>query len=360
VQRPAGLAARRARSQLSIDHGRSAWVDPDHESEDTMEMVTLGMTGLKVSPVAFGTWQLGGDWGDFDEGEAIGAVHHARALGVNFFDTAQAYGFGASERLLGKALREDLDKRREGLILATKGGLRIDPAHGLVRDSSPDWLRRGVEESLCALGVDYIDIYQVHWPDPNTPFAETAEALQRLCDEGKLRHIGVSNFSAAQMAEFAGTRPVETLQPPYHLFRRDIEADVLPYASDHDIGVLVYGPLAHGLLTGTMGTDTTFLANDWRSKSPLFSGEVFQRNLRVVDELERFARARGCSVGRLAIAWTLANPAVDVAIVGSRQVAHIDDSVSALEIRLTDEDLKEIDRIMAGAAAVAGPTPETT
>jgi aryl-alcohol dehydrogenase-like predicted oxidoreductase len=332
----------------------------NNESEDKMETVVLGMTGLRVSPVAFGTWQLGGDWGGFDEREAIGAIRHARELGINFFDTAQAYGFGASERLLGKALREDLDKRRDELVLATKGGLRIDPEHGLVRDSSTDWLRRGVEESLRALGVDYLDLYQVHWPDPNTPFAEAAEALRRLCEEGKLGHIGVSNFSVAQMAEFAGTRPVETLQPPYHLFRRDIEADVLPYASEHDIGVLVYGPLAHGLLSGAVNTDTTFVVADWRSKSPLFAGEVFQRNLRVVGELERFAQARGYSVGRLAIAWTLANPAVDVAIVGSRQAAHIDDSLGALEIRLTGEDLKEIDRIMATAAPVAGPTPETT
>jgi aryl-alcohol dehydrogenase-like predicted oxidoreductase len=325
-----------------------------------METITLGMTGLKVSPIAFGTWQLGGDWGDFDEREAIGAIRHARERGVSFFDTAQAYGFGASERLLGKALREELDSRREGLVLATKGGLRIDSRRGLVRDSSADWLRRGVEESLRALGVDYIDLYQVHWPDPDIPLAQTAEVLQRLLEEDKLRHIGVSNFNVEQMAKFAGARPVETLQPPYHLFRRDIEADVLPYTNEHDIGVLAYGPLAHGLLTGAMDTDTSFAAEDWRSRSQLFAGEVFARNLRVVGELERFAGERGCSVGGLAIAWVLANPAVDVAIVGSRQAAHIDDSLGALEIHLSGEDLNEIDRIMASAAPVTGPTPETT
>lgn len=322
--------------------------------------VTLGMTGLEVSPIAFGTWQLGGDWGSFDESEAISAIRHARELGVNFFDTAQAYGFGASEQLLGKALRDGLGARREELVIATKGGLRIDAEHGLVRDSSPAWLRRGVQESLRHLGVEYIDIYQVHWPDPNTPLAATAQALEELVQEGKIRHVGVSNFGVAEMAEFARTRPVETLQPPYHLFRRDIESDVLPYAREHDIGVLAYGPLAHGLLTGAMDKDTTFPAEDWRSNSDLFNGEAFQRNLQTVRDLESLAQSRGYSVGQLAIAWTLANPAVQVAIVGSRSIPHIEDSLGALEVELSKEDLREIEGIMAGAVPVAGPTPETT
>jgi len=325
-----------------------------------MNTVTLGMTGLEVSPIAFGTWQLGGDWGSFDEDEAIGAIRHARELGVNFFDTAQAYGFGASEQLLGRALRDGLDRHRDELVIATKGGLRIDAEHGLVRDSSPAWLRRGVEESLRHLGVEHIDLYQVHWPDPDTPFAASAQALDELVAEGKIRHVGVSNFGVAEMAEFARTRAVETLQPPYHLFRREIESDVLPYAREHEIGVLAYGPLAHGLLTGAMGPQTSFPAEDWRSNSELFSGEAFQRNLKTVAELERFARERSYTVGQLAIAWTLANPAVDVAIVGSRSIPHIEDSLGALYVTLSNEDLQEIDGIMAGAVPVAGPTPETT
>src|SRR5271155_5904649 len=233
--------------------------------------VTLGMTSLKVSPVAFGTWQLGGEWGQFDEDEGIAAIRHARGLGINLFDTAQGYGFGASERLLGRALRDDRDNRRDEIVIATKGGLRMTD-DGLVRDSSRAWLRSGVEDSLRALGIDHIDVYQVHWPDPKVPFPETAAALQELVEEGKIRYVGVSNFDAAQMAEFARTRPVETVQPPYHLFRRDIEAELLPYAREHDVGVLVYGPLAHGLLTGTMHVDTTFAADDWRSGSPVFKG----------------------------------------------------------------------------------------
>ena len=322
--------------------------------------VILGMTNLKVSPVAFGTWQLGGEWGQFDEDEGVAAIRHARELGINLFDTAQGYGFGASERLLGRALRDDLDNRREEVVIATKGGLRMTD-DGLVRDSSPAWLRSGVEDRLRALEVDHIDIYQVHWPDSKVPVSETATALQELVEEGKISHVGVSNFDAAQIAEFAQTRPVETVQPPYHLFRRDIEAELLPYTHEHDIGVLVYGPLAHGLLSGAMHLDTSFPETDWRSASPVFAGDAFKRNLEVVDQLKRFAADQvGCSVAQLAVAWTLANPAVDVAIVGARHPRHIEDSLAAAELRLTESDLEQIDRIMAGAVPIGGPSPEAT
>lgn len=322
-----------------------------------MQTTRLGRSGLEVSRIAFGTWQLGGEWGRFDEGEALRAIRYARSLGINFFDTAQAYGFGASERLLGRALREELDRRREEIVIATKGGLRVTD-DAMERDSSPEWLRQGVDESLAALGVDYIDLYQVHWPDPETPFEATATALQELVDEGKIRHVGVSNFDAGEMHEFAAVRPVETLQPPYHLFRRAIEDEVLPYAREQDIGVLAYSPLAHGLLTGAIGEDATFAADDWRSQSPMFRGDTLRRNVQAVAELERFARERGHTVSQLAIAWTLARPGVHVAIVGSRRAAHIEDAVGALELRLTDADLAAIDGIMAPAATVGGPSPE--
>ncbi len=320
--------------------------------------VTLGMTNLKVSPVAFGTWQLGGEWGQFDEDEGIAAIRRARELGINLFDTAQGYGFGASERLLGRALRDDLDNRREEVVIATKGGLRMTE-DGLVRDASRAWLRSGVEDSLRALEIDHIDIYQVHWPDPQVPFSETAAALQELVEEGKIRHAGVSNFDVAQMAEFARTRPVETVQPPYHLFRRDIEAELLPYAREHDIGVLVYGPLAHGLLSGPMHADTSFADDDWRSGSPAFQGSAFSRNLEVVDRLKRFAAGQlGCSIAQLAVAWTLANPDVNVAIVGARHVKHIEDSLAAAELSLGEAELERIDTIMAASVAIGGPSPE--
>ncbi len=191
-----------------------------------MNRVRLGASGLEVSPIAFGTWQLSGDWGRFDEEEAIAAIRFAHERGVNFFDTAQAYGFGASEELLGRAVR---DLPRDEVVIATKGGLRMDDERGLLRDSSPEWLRQGVESSLKALGMDYIDLYQVHWPDSYVPFAETAGVLNELVEEGKIRHVGVSNFNPDQMDEFARTRPVETLQPPYSLLNREIEDSILPY-----------------------------------------------------------------------------------------------------------------------------------
>ena len=156
-----------------------------------------------------------------------------------FFDSAQAYGFGTSERILGTALRDELTRERDELVIATKGGLRQTDS-GLVRDASPEWLRRGVDDSLTALGIDHIDLYQVHWPDPTVPAAETAGALRDLITTG-IGHVGVSNYNTAQMAEFAATMPVETLQPPYHLFRREIEDDVLPYCAAQNIGVVVYG-----------------------------------------------------------------------------------------------------------------------
>jgi len=324
-----------------------------------METIVLGRTGLPVTPIAYGTWQFGGEWGAVDERAAVAAIHRAVELGVNFFDTAQAYGFGVSERILGRALVDDLRSRREELAIATKGGLRIDEERGLVRDSSPAWLRQGVEESLANLGVDHIDLYQVHWPDPEVPFAETGEALQGLVDEGKIRHVGVSNFSVKQMEELTGTRPVETMQPPYHLFRREVEEEVLPYAQANQIGVLVYGPLAHGLLGGAMDERTTFPSDDWRSGSGVFRGEEFHRNLEAVRRLAELASERGATVSQLAIAWTLANPAVHVSIVGARQLEHLEESVGAAALKLSGEDMERIEDIMDDSAQVAGPSPET-
>jgi aryl-alcohol dehydrogenase-like predicted oxidoreductase len=322
-----------------------------------MDIIRLGMTELEVTRIAFGTWQIGGEWGSFDRHQAVAAIRHARDLGINLFDTAQAYGFGASEHLLGEALRDELDNRRDDVVIATKGGLRDDDERP--RDSSREWLRTGVEQSLRELGVEHIDLYQVHWPDPDTPFAETAAALQELVDEGKIRHVGVSNYDTEQIAEFARTRPVETVQPLYNLFQRAIEADLLPYAREHDIGVLAYSPLAHGLLTGAMHEGTTFESGDWRGTSPQLQGETFRRNLEIVRELARFAADElGCTVSQLAIAWTLANPAVHVAIVGARKAAHIEDSVGAVDVQLTGDHMARIDEISSAAVSAVGPHPE--
>jgi aryl-alcohol dehydrogenase-like predicted oxidoreductase len=326
--------------------------------ETLTDTVRLGMTDLRVTPIAFGTWQLGGEWGEFDEAEAIAAIRQARELGVNLFDTAHGYGFGVAERVLGRALREEIEDSRDEVVIATKGGLRMTD-DGLVRDSSPDWIRTGVEASREALGVDFIDIFQIHWPDPEVPFAETAGALQELVDEGAIRHVGISNFSPEQIEEFAETRPVETAQPPYHLLRRGIEAELLPYCGEHDIGVLAYSPLGSGLLTGALDEETEFADDDWRGGAPFFKGDTYRRNLAVVRELEAFARERlDCSVSQLAIAWALANPDVQVAIVGARSPRHIADSIAAAEIRISDEDLAEIERIAAKGEQIGGSYPE--
>ncbi len=322
-----------------------------------MKRTKLGRTGLDVSRICFGTWQFSGDWGSLDERESVAALRRGLDLGINFFDTAQGYGFGASEQLIAKALGDELRSHRDEIVLATKGGLRMEDDE-LKRDSSPQWLREGVEESLGYLGVDHIDLYQVHWPDPDTPLEESAGALEELVQEGKIRHVGVSNFTPQEMDGFSRGRPVETLQPPFHLFRRDIERDVLPYCREHDIGVLVYGPMAHGLLSGRFDRDTELPEDDWRASSPLFQGESFERNLEVVEELGRFAEERGHTVAQLAAAWTLAQPGVHVAVVGARRPDHIEGTAPAADIELSDDDLERIDSIMESAVAVAGPTPE--
>jgi aryl-alcohol dehydrogenase-like predicted oxidoreductase len=322
-----------------------------------MEYTRLGDRGPRVSRIAFGNWSAGGDWGHVDRDAAFTATREAVDLGITLFDTAHAYGFGAAEELLGEALRPEIRSARESLVIATKGGLRND--EGLtVRDSSPGALRRDLEASLRALGTDYVDIYQVHWPDPAVPIETTAATLDQFVREGLIRLVGVSNYDARQMTTFQSVRPIDTLQPPYHVFRREIETTVLPFAREHGIGVLVYGPLSHGLLSGRMTEDTTFAADDWRSKSDLFVGDAFRRNLAVVRDLSQFAARRDATVAQLAIAWTLANPAVDVAIVGARSPEQIRQTAPAVDLRLSPEDIAQIQMILQGEVAVGGPAPE--
>jgi aryl-alcohol dehydrogenase-like predicted oxidoreductase len=322
-----------------------------------MQYTRLGERGPQVSRIAFGNWSAGGDWGSVDRAGAIDAMRAALDLGITLFDTARAYGFGAAEELLGEALAPEIRSARESIVIATKGGLRNE--NGLpVRDSSPAALRRDLEASLRSLGTDHVDLYQIHWPDPATPIARTAETLDAFVREGKIRFVGVSNYDAREMTAFQQVRPIDTLQPPYHLFRRGIESSILPFAQEHGIGVLVYGPMAHGLLSGGITGSTTFAADDWRSKNDMFSGDAFKRNVAIVGQLEGFASERGMTVGQLAIAWTLANPAVDVAIVGARNPEQIRGTAPAAEIHLSPEDLARIDQIMRDEVPVGGPAPE--
>jgi aryl-alcohol dehydrogenase-like predicted oxidoreductase len=322
-----------------------------------MQYTQLGERGPRVSRIAFGNWSAGGDWGSVDRGAAIAATREALGLGINFFDTARAYGFGAAERLLGEALRPEIQSARESIVIATKGGLR-NVGGSPARDSSRSALWRDLEASLRSLGTDYVDLYQVHWPDPGTPLAETADTLDEFVRAGLTRYIGVSNYDARQMTAFQRYRLIDTVQPPYHLFRREIEASILPFAQEHGIGVLVYGPMAHGLLSGRMTERTTFAPDDWRSKSDMFTGDAFERNLGIVRRLEAFASRRAMTVAQLAIAWTLANPAVDVAIVGARSPEQIRQTAPAADINLSLEDLAEIDEIVRDEVPVGGPAPE--
>ena len=320
-----------------------------------MERIRLGRSDLQVSPIAFGTWSFGGEWGHVDTDEATETIGRALELGITLFDTAQGYGFGAAERLLGEALWART--RRDDVVVATKGGLRRE-GDGLVRDASAGWLREGVESSLRNLGTDHIDLYHVHWPDEHTPAEESAAVLGEMVREGKIRHVGVSNYDVQQMEEFDRVGRLETVQPPYDLFRREIEDEILPYTMDHDIGVLVYGAMSHGLLTGTMTPETRFGAGDWRSTSPDFTGESFRRNLEVVDRLRTLAQEAGITLPQLAVAWTLAHPAVEVTIVGAQRPAQLEDSAAAADIELTPEDLAAIEAALADAAPVWGPHPE--
>jgi aryl-alcohol dehydrogenase-like predicted oxidoreductase len=312
-----------------------------------MRYTRLGERGPQVSRIAFGNWSAGGDWGCVHRQTAIAVAREALYLGITLFDTARAYGFGAAEELLGVALRPEIRSARDSIVIATKGGLRQSDGH-IVRDSSSTALRLDLEASLRALGTDYVDIYQVHWPDPTTSIAETADTLDAFVQDGLVRYVGVSNYDAHEMASFQRVRPIDTLQPPYHMFRRDIEATILPHTRAHGIGVMSYAPMAHGLLAGRMTASTTFPPNDWRSTSGFFRGETFRRNLAIVNELAGFAADRRTSVAKLAIAWTLANPAVDVAIVGARRPEQLQRTAPAAELELSFADMQAIDDILTG------------
>jgi aryl-alcohol dehydrogenase-like predicted oxidoreductase len=318
-----------------------------------MEYTRLGRSGLNVSRICFGSWQFGGEWGSIDRDEAIAAVRAALDEGVTFFDTAQAYGFGTSEALLAEALGDDI--HRDDVIVATKGGLRPAPG-GIERDSSPEFLREGVEESLKHLGVEAIDLYQVHWPDHDTPFEQTGAALKQLKDEGKIRHVGVSNFSPAEMDQLSRTVEVGSDQPPYNLFNRAIENDVLPFCREQDVGLLVYGPLSHGLLSGHFDP-STLAEDDWRRGHEPFQGEALERNLEAVERLTEFAEQRGYTLPQLAVAWVLAQPGVHAAIAGARRPAHVEGVTPAADIHLSEDDRAEIDEL-TGAARAWGLTPE--
>jgi aryl-alcohol dehydrogenase-like predicted oxidoreductase len=311
---------------------------------DTMETIEIGASGLRASRIALGTWAIGG-WmwgGNTDLDESIRTIRSAIERGITLIDTAPVYGFGRSEEIVGMALAEGL---RDRAVIATKVGLEWRDGK-VWRNSSPARIRKEVEESLRRLRTDYIDLYQVHWPDPRVPIKETAGALVRLLKEGKIRAIGVSNYSPAQMAEFRQVAPIHSVQPPYNLFEREAEGDVLPYAAQHDLAVLCYGALCRGLLTGTITSATEFKGDDLRRNDPKFQEPRFSQYLAAVASLDRYARERyGLPVLALAVRWVLDQGAT-IALWGARRAAQLDPVEDTMGWQLDDQAKKRIDAIL--------------
>jgi len=312
-----------------------------------MEYRAFGRTGLDVSAIGYGCWEIGGEYGHFDESEIQAAVQRALDLGINLFDTAEGYGFGQSERILGKAL----GARRKDAIVVTKFGI-LRPEGEWRRDSSREAALAAIDRSLKALGTDYVDVYLIHWPDRKTPFEESMSALEEIVQAGKARFVGVSNFTPHQIETCMATRRVDVAQYGYHLFDRRLEREVFPTIAEHGIGLMTYGSLAHGLLTGAFTPETTFDESDWRSNGvafniPLFTEEVFARNVAAVDDLKPIAARHGKTVAHLALRWVLSNPVVSVALVGFRRPEEVEEGAASLDWSLDQETLDEIDAVFA-------------
>ena len=310
-----------------------------------MEYRPFGQTGLEVSAVGFGCWELGGRYGYFDEGEVIQAVNRAIDLGINCFDTAEGYGFGKSEELLARAL----GSRRKEVIVVTKFGI-LHEGREKGRDSRRSEALAAIERSLKFLNTDYVDVYLVHWPDVNTPFEETMLALEEIVQSGKARFVGVSNFTADQIEACLDTRRVDVAQYGYHMFDRRLEREIFPCIQQHNIGLMTYGSLAHGLLTGAFTPQTTFDENDWRAKGiafnvPLFTPENFARNVAVVEELKAIAARHGKTMPNLALRWALENPVVSVALIGFRKPEEVEASLGGLDWTLDAETRAQIDAV---------------
>jgi aryl-alcohol dehydrogenase-like predicted oxidoreductase len=316
----------------------------------------FGRTGLQVSVVGFGCWPMAGDrYGAIEDGEAVKAIHRALDRGVNCVDTAPAYGAGHSEEVVARAL----ESRRRDVILVTKCGVKVPPAGqpGPLRDASRANILREVDESLKRLRTDWVDVLLVHWPDPATRFEESMRALEEVVTSGRARFVGVSNFTGAMLAECMRTRRVDVSQVGYHMLDRRQERETFPYCLDHGIGVMGYGSLGHGLLTGAFTATTTFEAGrDWRAGGvafgqPIFRGDNLKTNVGVAERLRReVAEPRGVPLSQIALAWVLANPAVSTALVGARTPAEVDANDAGAELELTAAERATIDRILGGVA----------
>ncbi len=325
-----------------------------------MEYRQFGRTDLKISAVGFGCWEVGGTYGHIEESEFRRAVATAIDNGVTCFDTAEAYGMGVSEEALARALAG----RRNDIAIATKFGVGYEEMPNR-RDSSRARVLASIDKSLQRLRTDYVDIYLVHWPDPLTPLDETMAALDEIVRQGKARYIGVSNFRLAQIEAAMQRRRIDVVQYAWNMFDRRMQAEIFPYCAAQQIGVMAYGSLAYGMLSGTFHTGMQFDESDWRSRGgmlgslnlfrTLFGPEYFPRNLAAVEELKQLAAKYGKSLPQFALRWTLSNPAVGTALVGFRTPREVTENLGALGWEISNADMAEIDAILARHGAVTVP-----
>jgi aryl-alcohol dehydrogenase-like predicted oxidoreductase len=308
----------------------------------------LGSTGLEITRVGFGAWAIGGGgwefgWGPQDDKESTAAIHHALEQGINWIDTAAAYGFGHSEEAVGRALKGLSDGERPYVF--TKASLLEGPDRRVVHNLTRESILREVADSVRRLGVDAIDLYQIHWPIPDADIEQGWAAFAALKEEGLVRHIGVSNFDVEQLRRIQEIAPVETLQPQYSLIERDVAREILPFAETEGIGVIVYSPMGSGLLTGGMTRERIegLADDDWRKRDARFMEPQLSRHLALVDRLKTVAERHETTPGAVAIAWTLRNPAVDGAIVGLRRPDQVDGLLAGATLELSDEEAAELE-----------------
>jgi len=310
----------------------------------------LGNSDLQLTPIGFGAWAIGGGnwefaWGPQDDNESISAIHHALDLGVNWIDTAAIYGLGHSEEIVGRAVKSSSHKP----YVFTKCSMRWHEDRSIYRTLKAASVAEELEGSLRRLGVEAIDLYQVHWPNPEAEIEEGWEALARFKEQGKVRWIGVSNFSVEQMKRVQKVAPIASLQPPYSMLRREIEKEVLPFVQDNGIGLINYSPMVSGLLTGKMTAKriATLPADDWRRRSVEFNQPKLSKNLRLVELLREIGDGHGVNPGVVAVAWTLHHPAITAAIVGGRSAEQVEGLAAALDFRLNDEEYARINEFLA-------------